>query len=97
MEPGELGDGAFEGRYGDPPHGARVRVLIDGGCIRDVELLEHGGWIRNAEGLIEARIVEDQSTGVDVVTGATQSSHVIMNAAERAVEESRAEARAEAR
>jgi len=46
-------------------------------------------WIGyRANSVIPARIVEKQSTDVDALSGATNSSHVIMNAVQRAVEKS---------
>ena len=39
-----------------------------------------------AEPIIPERIIENQSTNVDAVSGATNSSYVIMNAVQKAVE-----------
>jgi uncharacterized protein with FMN-binding domain len=91
VQPGELADGSYEGEYGDFPNSARIRVRIEDGRIVEVILLEHGAsWIGDdAEGLVELRIVEQQSTNVDVVSGATRSSHVIMNATEMALRKAR--------
>jgi uncharacterized protein with FMN-binding domain len=53
--------------------------------ITDIKLVMHRNWRGEpAEAVIE-RIVEEQSTDVDVVTGATMSSRVIMNAVEDAL------------
>jgi len=43
-------------------------------------------WGKEAESLTLKRIIEEQSTPVDAVSGATNSSLVIMNAVQRAVE-----------
>ena len=39
-----------------------------------------------AEEVVPARIIEQQSTSVDAVSGATMSSYAIMNAVESAIE-----------
>ena len=41
---------------------------------------------KKAELIIPGRIIEKQSTDVDAVSGATNSSHVIMNAVQKAIE-----------
>ena len=60
-------------------------------AIRVNELVKHyGSWIGNrAKEETVKRIMEKQSTDVDVVTGSTNSSHVIMNAAHNAVAKAR--------
>ena len=46
-----------------------------------------GAWKGSkAESPIIKRIIENQSTDVDAVSGATNSSRVIMNAGQRAIE-----------
>lgn len=92
--PGELADGWWEGEASSFPNSALVLVAVQAGRIVDVELVAHGGsWIgHRANRAIPTRMVEQQSTAVDAVTGATNSSHVIMNAAEAALEKSRAAA-----
>ena len=87
--PERLRDGTFEGFASSWPNSAKVRVAISGGKIVRIELLSHfSSWIGNrAETAVPARIVERQSTDVDAVTGATNSSRVIMNAVQNAVEQ----------
>jgi uncharacterized protein with FMN-binding domain len=94
VQPGELADGWWEGSASSFPNSARVRVAVEDGRVVDVVLLEHGAsWIgHDADEVIPTRIIEQQSTAVDAVTGATNSSHVIMNAVEQALERSRAAA-----
>ncbi len=94
VQPGELADGWWQGSYSSFPNSARVRVAVADGRVVDVVLLEHGAsWIgHDADAVIPTRIIEQQSTAVDAVTGATNSSHVIMNAVEQALQRSRAAA-----
>ena len=87
VDPPGLKDGVYEGTYYKYPNGAIVKVTIKDGQLEKVELVKHyGSWIGNrAKEETIKRIMEEQSTDVDVVTGSTNSSHVIMNAAHNAI------------
>lgn len=87
----ELADGVYEGRYSSFPNSAVVRLTIADNRIEKVELVEHRASSRGrtANDIIPARIVEQQSTKVDAVSGATNSSRVIMNAAEDALKKAK--------
>ena len=81
-----LTDGIYEGSYKGGPVTAAVRVTIRNRKIVDIELLKHDTWRgKKAEPAIPERIIEKQSTDVDVVSGATVSSRVIMNAVHTAL------------
>lgn len=63
-----------------------MQVTIKDKKIVNIEIVKHMSWRgKKAESIIPGRIIENQSTKVDAVTGATKSSHVIMNAVERAI------------
>jgi uncharacterized protein with FMN-binding domain len=81
-------DGSYVGYYKSPPNSAKVDVIVEKGRIAHVTLLWHGAsWVGSkAEEVIPRRIVEEQSTDVDVVVGATNSSRVIMNAVQNALD-----------
>ncbi|MGA1869488.1 MAG: FMN-binding protein [bacterium] len=83
-----LKDGVYQGSYRGGRNKAIVEVTIKGGKITEIKLLKHiAVWKgRRAESVIPGRIIENQSTNVDAVSGATNSSHVIMNAVQKAVE-----------
>ena len=85
--PAKLADGVYEGKSTSFPNSAHVRVTIAKSQITIVELLRHIGSSRGkpAGEVIPGRIVAKQSTDVDAVSGATNSSRVIMNAAEDAI------------
>jgi len=85
-----LEDGVYEGSYSSWPNSARVKVTIKDGIITDIVLIRHwASWIgKKAEPIIPLRIIERQSASVDAVTGATNSSRVIMNAVQDALEKS---------
>jgi uncharacterized protein with FMN-binding domain len=88
IEGNKLRDGVYEGFYRKGLNKAVVKVTIAGGRVVEVECLEHFASRkgRKAVEIIPQRIVVEQSTRVDAVTGATNSSIVIMNAVQRAIE-----------
>ena len=83
----QLKDGVYEGSYSGGPNKAVVEVKINGNKIVDIKLVEHRAMRGvKADPIIQERIIESQSTNVDAVSGATNSSYVIMNAVQKAVE-----------
>ena len=82
-----LVDGIYEGNYRDGPNKALVRVTIKNNKIVNIEIVEHWAWKgKKAELIIVERVIANQSTRVDAVSGATNSSRVIMNAVQNAIE-----------
>lgn len=88
LEHEKLTDGVYEGNYRSLPNSAVVRVTVAEGRIVNIELVKQfASWKGKKVGeVIPRRIISEQSTRVDAVTGATNSSRVIMNAVQRAVE-----------
>jgi major membrane immunogen (membrane-anchored lipoprotein) len=85
-----LKDGFYKGEATSGPVGVMVEVRIQDRRITSIRLMEHRHWRGEAaEKLIAARIIEEQSTRVDAVSGATTSSIAIMNAVENAVQKAR--------
>jgi len=83
----KLNDGVYEGSYSGFPNKASVRVTIKDKKMFNIEITEHQAWKgKKAELPILKRIIETQSTKVDAVSGATNSSRVIMNAVQKAIE-----------
>jgi uncharacterized protein with FMN-binding domain len=81
-------DGIYEGSYTGWPVGATVLVTIRDKRIVNIEVVKHSTWRgKKAESIIPKRIIASQSTRVDGLTGATKSSHVIMNAVEMAIKD----------
>ena len=82
-----LKDGVYEGIYRGGPNKAFVKVTIKNSKIVDIRIIEHRAWKgKKVESVIQKRIIENQSTDIDAVSGATNSSIVIMNAVQKAVE-----------
>lgn len=87
IDHGRLKDGTYEGSYRGGPNKASVQVTIKDSNIVNIEILQHQAWRGGiAEATIIERIIAGQSTKVDAVSGATNSSRVIMNAVQNAVE-----------
>ena len=88
-DPDRLVDGVYQGNYKKGMNSALVEVTVRDRRIAEVRILKHDAWKgKKAEPVIPLRIVEKQSTGVDAVSGATNSSNVIMNAVQNALEKS---------
>lgn len=83
-----LTDGVYQGSYKQGPNQADVEVTIQNRKIMKIEILKHKEWRGEKAETIINRIVEKQSTDVESVSGATRSSHVIMNAVQKAIEKS---------
>ena len=82
-----INDGTYEGSYRGGPNQASVMVTIQDGKIIKIEIVKHQAWRgKKAEAPVVERIIAGQSTSVDAVSGATNSSRVIMNAVQTAIE-----------
>jgi len=71
-----------------------VAVTIEEGKITDIEILEHRGGGQNYEEMVSSLIdtvIEEQSTQVDAVTGATVSSDALKDAINQALKEASGE------
>jgi uncharacterized protein with FMN-binding domain len=82
-----LKDGIYDGKAKAGPVLVLTRVTIQNQLITNIRLLEHRTWKgRAAENIIPQRIIDEQSTMVDAVSGATVSSTAIMNAVNDAIQ-----------
>jgi uncharacterized protein with FMN-binding domain len=59
---------------------AKIRIVVQDHIITDLELLEHYNDRGGAADALPARILKEQRIDVDVISGATASSHVIQEA-----------------
>ncbi len=85
-----LQDGIYEGEATEGPVKVQAKVTIENHQITDINLISHRTWKgRAAEKTIPERIIMQQSTSVDAVSGATLSSITIMNAVEDALQKAR--------
>lgn len=88
--PGGLKDGIYDGAATNGPVKVKAKVTIQNQRIAHISLMEHRNWRgKPANDTIPERIIGAQSTRVDAVSGATASSHAIMNAVEDAVQKAK--------
>jgi uncharacterized protein with FMN-binding domain len=74
-----LKDGTYIGQAKDGPVKVIAEVTIQNQRVKNINLIEHRTWKgKRAENTIPGRIIDEQSTRVDAVSGATLSSRAIM-------------------
>ena len=82
----QVPNGVYLGQFSTLPVSAKVEVSVEGGKIINIKLIEHkNGQGKPAEVIIE-QVLEDQTLDVDLISGATYSSKVILKAIEDALE-----------
>jgi uncharacterized protein with FMN-binding domain len=87
VDSAKLADGTYKGSYRGGPNKAIVEVTIKDNSIVNIKITQHQAWRgKKAEETVVERIIAHQSTRVDAVSGATNSSYVIMNAVQLAIE-----------
>ncbi|GAB6087533.1 FMN-binding protein [Alkaliphilus crotonatoxidans] len=80
-------DGVYIGDYGLMNIiSATVKVTVADHRITNIELIDHEYGLGKKAETILGRIIDQQSLKVDVISGATGSSTVILKAIERALE-----------
>ena len=81
----KVNDGIYEGQCDTGVVRARVQVTVRDHRMESIELLEHeNGRGTPAEAILD-QMVQDQTTAVDAVSGATCSRKVIRKAVENAI------------
>lgn len=81
----EIPDGVYEGEYDVNFIYAKVEVTVQEGVIANITILQHKNGRGKSAEIITDRIVEEQKTDVDAISGATNSSVVIKKAVENAL------------
>jgi uncharacterized protein with FMN-binding domain len=82
----KVSDGSYTGEYKAGPVLAIVSVNVKNNKISDVKIVKHECGLGKKAEKITNEIEKSQSLNVDVVSGATLSSKVILKAAETALE-----------
>ena len=73
-----IDDGEYTGSYEAFPVSVEVKVTVENHTIISIELIKHDeGQGEAAEGIIDD-VLAEQSLDVDIITGATYSSKVIL-------------------
>ncbi len=84
----QIPDGTYTGQYSAFPVAVVVNVTVLGNRVTVIDLVKHdNGQGKPAEVIID-QVIEKQSLNVDVITGATYSSKVILKSIEQALIES---------
>lgn len=81
----KIADGTYTGEYSVFPVAAEVKVTIINHEIKEIELVKHNNGQGKRAEIIPAEVVKAQTLSVDIVTGATYSSKVILKAIENAL------------
>lgn len=90
VPPHVLKDGIYSGEAKNGPVKVEAEVTIQNQRIAGIRLKKHRNWKgKAAEDTIPQKIIDEQSTRVDVVSGATASSTAIMNAVDAAVQKAK--------
>ena len=82
----KVSDGSYTGEYKAGPVLAIVSVNVKNNKISDVKIVKHECGLGKKAEKITNEIEKSQSLNVDVISGATLSSKVILKAAETALE-----------
>lgn len=78
-------DGVYIGEYDANVIAAKVSVEVENGKIIGVTLLQHKQERGEPAEVLTSEVVKQQSLDVDTITGATNSSKVILKAIENAL------------
>ncbi len=81
---GQVPDGTYRGSSDAVFVSAEVEVTVENHRIVDIQLQHKHGWGEDAE-VIPDRVIEAQSLEVELITGATASSKVILDAIKNAL------------
>lgn len=81
----KIADGIYKGSHKAFPVEAEVKVTIENHKIAGIELVKHSNGQGAVAEVIPDRVVGAQSLEVDIVSGATYSSKVILRAIEDAL------------
>lgn len=81
----KVGDGTYTGGYKVFPVAVEVRVRVENHSITEIELVKHTNGQGAPAEVIPRRVIESQSLDVDIVSGATYSSKVILKSIENAL------------
>lgn len=88
MNADDITDGIYEGEYDVGYIYAKVEVIISNGRIEEIHILKHKNERGGPAEAVVDRIIKNQTTKVDAVSGATNSSRVIEKAVENALQKS---------
>lgn len=79
-------DGTYEGHSELGPVIVDVKVTVKKGKIEEIEIVNHQNGLGQSANVIVDEMVDKNTYDVDVVSGATVSSEIIMNAVNNALQ-----------
>lgn len=82
----QLNDGKYTGKCDAEVISAEVEITVNDNKIEDIELLNHKNERGKAAESVVDEVIKEQKLTVDTVSGATNSSKVILKAIENALE-----------
>ncbi len=85
IDTNQLKDGQYTGEYQFDLVKAEVIIEIEGRRIKNIEIVKHENLKGKKAEVLPERILQKQSLNVDIVSGATFSSKVILKAIENAL------------
>jgi uncharacterized protein with FMN-binding domain len=80
-------DGIYVGELDAKLVAAKTKVTVENGKIMNLELLKHKNERGESAEAILSKVISEQSLDVDVVSGATNSSKVILKSIENALKQ----------
>jgi uncharacterized protein with FMN-binding domain len=81
----KIPDGTYTGSYSVFPVAVKVKVTVSKHKISEIEILKHNNGQGAPAEIITERVKAAQSLDVDIISGATYSSKVILKAIENAL------------
>lgn len=81
----KVADGTYSGSFKVFPVSAEVKVTVENHTITQIQLVKHKNGQGSAAEVIPDKVVAAQSLDVDIISGATSSSKVILKAIENAL------------
>lgn len=81
----QIKDGIYTGNYETLLVSAKVKVSVKDHQITNVDLVNHNNAKGKPAEIVTQNVVDTQSLDVDIITGATASSKVILKAIENAL------------
>jgi uncharacterized protein with FMN-binding domain len=88
VELSQVSDGTYTGSYEAFPVNVEVKVTIKDHKITGIDLVKHVNGQGAAAEILTEKVVEAQTLDIDVISGATASSKVILKAIENALNKS---------
>lgn len=80
-----VADGVYTGAYGKQVLSAKLQVTVTAGQIADIQVLEPSNGLGKAGNQMISSVLSAQSLQVDIVTGASATSKLVLRTVEEAL------------